>query len=409
MFDLARKVVATETNSVDQGPASCGLLFRHEDTCRQLQQAISFYGTGKLAAREYDGHSLSDAIEGTHYPLLFIEVGESLKQEADRWRYLLSHDIRVVLVGKEDSIIAMREVERLGFYYLLWPASTEQIGDTLLAIREDQLLNRGPHQTRSAMRTGVVGLKGGCGTTLIATELTHVLAEDSGKQVILVDHNYCHSGMSVMLGRQSLERKPVSDAGLEYTRLMDQMSAQNQLFRLDSLINYLGIETVRGSGEELREYNNQLLIALGREANFIVEDYSASVNFSPDPVWLCELLDCLVVVVESSLSSLVQTRPFLETLQQVNESQHHPARIILVLNHARPGSTLDRNSVEQYLQHPVAIELPWVKGVEERLARNQRWYNSGTPLANPLFNLGQIILGKPARQLTLLQRLKALW
>ncbi len=416
MFDLDMNVISKNEFGLEQGSTTCGLLYRSKEIIAPLTEAVRFHGMGALQSSQYDAEVLSDTIDGVRYPLLFIEVGEALEQEAERWRYLLAHDVRVVLIGEEDSIRAMRAVESLGFYYLLWPADSYMIGGMLGTIREDQLHNRGPHQLRSAMRTAVVGLKGGCGCTLIATELAHVIAADSGKQIILVDHNYHthgqQSGMSVMLGRQSLDRQRLNDPATGHnalSRVIDQMSAQNQLFRLDSLISYLGVEADWGNGEELREYNNQLLDSLSREANFIIEDYSASVDFSLDSGWLCELMDCVVVVVESSLSALLQTRQFLEQLHSKNNAQSHPARIILVLNHVRPDSALDKHSIEQYLRYPVAIELPWLKKCEERLSSNRRFYNGATSLANPFFNLGQVILGKPKRTPSLFQRLKALW
>lgn len=390
---------------------NCALLYRNEAVRGQLEASIRYHGMGGLYSCAYDDKYSDSTLESLKYPVLFIEIGDDL-EEVERWRYLLSHESRVILIGLKNDIATMRTVEQLGFYYLPWPADEELIDWTLKSIRDDQLENRGPQQVRKAMRMAVVSMKGGSGCTMIATELCHVLASATQKQVILVDHNYRsgnQSGMGVMLGRETLERHRLTDNDLGHSvmsQMLDQLNVQSQLRRIDPLISYLGVEADWGRSEELWEYNNQLLVSLAREANFVIEDYSASVDFSVDPNWLCELMNCIVIVVDANIASLMQTRPYLEKLQRVNDLQRYPARILLVLNNTRSHSALDRKMVEKYLERSVTVELPWVRRCDEQLLDKRRFYNARSPLTLPFRNLGQAILGKPMSSPSLFERIK---
>ena len=424
MLNISESVISlpeTETgksNTTVTEKRNCCLFYQTTECFRLLEETLLYEGFEAPVARVCTNDNISDAVAETDYSLLFIEVTDQLMDQALRLRSHLSHDTRVVLIGHEDSISTLRAIEDLGFYYLLWSSNKQDIAAFLHTLRDDQHRNRGPQQVRAAMRVAVVGLKGGSGCTMAAAELAYGLAEESHQQVIVVDHGYTGSNMHIMLGKRDLLRQPIGSEGMQHHTLgsfLDQAGSQSQLSRVEKQISYLGFElglddeknAAIATPESLREYTNNVLKTLQRDANFIVEDYSASTKFYPHPRWLCSLVEGVVLVVQPSLSGLHETRAFLEQFHIHNALAANPARLILVLNHCRPTGGVDRKAVEEYLGQKIDIELPYLKNCEELLTSGKRFISGRTRLNNPFTNLSRLILGKPLLKQSLLSRLLA--
>ncbi|WP_461537853.1 AAA family ATPase [Spongorhabdus nitratireducens] len=390
---------------------SCGLFYQTPECFRLLEEALLYSGIGAPVARSCTPATLEDNVAGTDFSLIFIEVSDGLLKRARTLRSLLPQATKVVLIGTEDSIRTLRAVEELGFYYLPWPAEKQDVVSFLQTLRHKA--NQSPAlPARLAMRIAVVGLKGGSGCTMLTSQLAFELAEESQQQVIVVDHGYTGSNMSVMLGKRDLIRQQINSQGMSHLTLgntLDPVSAQGQLSPVANQISYLGFEleleqkqTTAAHADSLREYSNRVVEALQPSANFIIEDYSAAANFYPHPDWLCTQSDLIILVIQPTLSGQNEARAFLERLQQINDATDTPTRLLLVLNHCRPAAHIERKAVEQYLGQAVAIELPYTKHCESILASGQQLSKSRSRLSLPLTNLTRLILGKPPRKPSLL-------
>ncbi|MCL6268525.1 ParA family protein [Sansalvadorimonas sp. 2012CJ34-2] len=378
--------------------ASCTLFYQTEECRNQLEEAMKYEGMEVPFCHPCTDSNITDVITGVESPLVLVEIKEDLVNLARLLHPLISHQTRVVLIGRENTITSLRTVEHLGFYYLYWPAEKTDVAAFLHELQEDLQQGKGPQSSRLAKRVAVVGPKGGSGCTMITCELAHGLVKETQQQVILVDHGYTGSAMHIMLGKRDLERMPISEQAQRHHTLgniLDHVGAQSQLSQVDKKISYLGFEIENGGGDELREYTNNVLEPLRNDANFILEDYSASVKFYPQPKWLCLLMDCVIIVVQPTLSSVFETRQFLEVFNRVNEVLSNPARSILVLNHCNPKDSVEKESIEQYLQRPVDIHIPYFKQCEEFLTSGQRFVSSKTPLTRPFINLARLVVGKP--------------
>ena len=378
--------------------ANCTLLFQTQDCRTLIEEAMKYEGMDAPHCELCTDDKIVDAIVQVESPLLLIEMKHNLVDIAHKLRSLVSQATRVVLIGRDDSITALRAVKHLGFYYLYWPAEKMDVAQFLHDLQEDLRQAKGPLSSRYAKRVAVVGPKGGSGCTMITCELTHSLVQESHQPAILVDHGYTCSDMHIMLGKRDLPRRPITEQAQKHHTLgniLDHMGAQSQLSRVDDMISYLGFEVESGAGDDLREYTNNILEPLRQDANFILEDYSASVKFYPQPEWLCPLMDCVIVVIQPTLSGLHEAQVFLEGFKRVNEQIENPARLLLVLNHVHPKDSVEQATLEQYLQARVDIEIPYFKGCEEFLIAGKRFVNNKTPLQKPFINLARLILGKP--------------
>ena len=191
--------------------------------------------------------------------------------------------------------------------------------------------------------------------------------------------------------------------------MLDYVGAQSQLSTVSKYINYLGFEADAESGDDLREYTTNVLEPLKRDANFIVEDYSASAKFYPYPEWLCPLMSCVVLVVQPTLSSLHETRRFLHEFDRVNKETEHSARLLMVLNNTQPKAAVDKATIEQYLKHPVDIEIPYHSQCEEFLSSGRHFVDNRTALNQPINNLARLIMGKPLLKESLITKIKGLY
>ncbi len=374
-------------------------LFYQSDDCRRLlQEAMQYEGMAEPRCKPSTDATITDDIVGVESPLLLLEVRRNLVDIAHQIRPLVTPVTRVVIIGREDSMTAYRAIRHLGFYYLYWPAEKLDVAAFLRDIQEDMQHNKGPQNVRRAKRVAVVGPKGGTGCTMVTCELAHGLVQESQQQVILVDHAYTCSDMHIMLGQRDLKRQPISEQAQKHHALgniLDYVGAQSQLTRINKMISYLGFEVSDGSSEELREYTNNILEPLQQDANFIIEDYSASVKFYPQPAWLCPLMDCVILVTQPTLTGLHEAKNFLDKFQRINKDTREPARLILVLNHSQPKDAVDRETLEQFLKTRVDIEIPYIRQCEELLTSGQRLLEGRNAQKVPLINLARMVIGKP--------------
>lgn len=409
--ELANERISIGSHSSEtKDEQSSLILYQSSDCFSLIREAMLCEGMEAPASKQCQPHQVADALAKAEESLIFIEVTDSLIDAAQTLKRLVSHNARVVLVGSEDRISTYRTLEELGFYYLLWPADKNEVISFLQDIIDDIQRSKGPHFCRSAMRIAVVSMKGGSGCTMVAAELAYGLFRKTSQPVMVADHSYCHSNMAIMLGKKDLARRPVSEEAFRHhtlTNILDPVGVQSLLVRVERGISYLGFESRSVDPAQMREYTHDMISTQLRETNFIIEDYSASVNFYPDPRWLCPLVNCVVLVVQPSLSGLHETREFLRQFCQEMAVCNDPARLMVVLNHSVPPETIDKAMVEQFLDYPVTVELPYQKHCETWLTSGKRFIEGRNRLAVPFQQLVRVVLGKPAHQKrSLVQRIK---
>nr|MDT0250042.1 hypothetical protein [Endozoicomonas sp.] len=156
--------------------------------------------------------------------------------------------------------------------------------------------------------------------------------------------------------------------------------------------------------DELHEYSNRVLMALAHDANFILEDYSASVKFYPYPKELCRVVDCVVMVVRPTLSGLHESKLFLDQFRDINPGTENPARLIIVLNNNTEGRQISLSVAEEFLGQAVDIEFPYYQKAEEFLISGKRFIDGNTHLTEPFLQLSRQILGKQSAPKSLFSR-----
>jgi MinD-like ATPase involved in chromosome partitioning or flagellar assembly len=183
-------------------------------------------------------------------------------------------------------------------------------------------------------------VKGGSGTTVVATALALVLAESSPEGVLLVD---CAGDVPAALGLPEPDGPGLADwlAAPEASpdalaRLAVEASASVRLVPWQGGLN-------RPEGDSAR-----LLDALGAAPGPVVVDVGAIASKF-----------ALGVAASASVSLLVM-RPCYMSVRRATAAPIRPSGVILV---HEPGRVLKREDVEAGLGVPVRAELVWSEGV----------------------------------------------
>lgn len=85
---------------------------------------------------------------------------------------------------------------------------------------------------------------------------------------------------------------------------LDSEAAWSLLTKVEDRLDYLALESDGENDLEIRDLTESVVELLSRETHFILEDLSASVAFRRSPEWLCRNFDCIVLVMDATISAL---------------------------------------------------------------------------------------------------------
>ncbi|HBC3483151.1 TPA: chromosome partitioning protein ParA, partial [Vibrio parahaemolyticus] len=95
---------------------------------------------------------------------------------------------------------------------------------------------------------------------------------------------------------------------------LDTEGANSYLTKIRKNLRLLSLGSDR-SQAEVFNYSQALCELLSRNTNFIIEDFSGSIDFHVEPHMLIENYDVVVVIFEPSISSIRNARTLLEQLE----------------------------------------------------------------------------------------------
>ncbi|TKB58477.1 AAA family ATPase [Ferrimonas aestuarii] len=393
MFDLAKAIsVSNETEKQSNGPSGCSLFYQTQQCLELVKEVCRFEGWPEPDChKEGQGQLGADKLND----LIIVELNQSsnVVEDARRFASQLPNHKGMVVIGKEDAITTLRSLKEMGFYYLFWPVGKQELTDFLRHVHQNQKKFSGVSNNRKAKRISVVGCRGGVGTSLIATELASALAS-SGSQTLLVDHKYHFSNIDILLGKKNLMKQDVKNISLQLHEL-DADAAHSYLANINKHLNLLALT---GSAEQgdLTEYTHTLCDLLLRHANFIIEDFSASVDFSLNLNQIVDRSDIVVLVFDPSVSALRNAQQMLNTLSNFKLGSSEETRVLLVANHHRPESAfpLSMEEMAQYLDRKVDVILPYNKQFSHLLLEGHRLHKQESGKQQPLTSLFKLINGQ---------------
>ncbi|MCL9774996.1 AAA family ATPase [Vibrio methylphosphonaticus] len=410
MFDITKKLPEVETSKPDiptrSGPTGCALIFQTKECQTLVEELFEFEGWD--APNSVDHHKVDSQFYAKQDSnLIIVELNESssVVEDAEAIAATLPTHKGVVIIGQEDAISTLRALKGMGFYYVFWPINKYEFAEFVMHVHNDLKSYSGVSKERRAKRVAVVGSKGGIGTSYIATELSAKMAED-GVDTILVDHQYNDSNIDVLLGLA--DHTP---------RALDEFSVPLHELDLDGAINYLHpvsqdlrLLSLQGeaSQDDLLAYNQTLCDLLTRNTNFIVEDFSGSVDFQVDCNLLVENYDVIAIVVEPSVAAVRKAKSLITNLDTIRDATHKRTRIITIVNHHRPDKSfvIQRDELEKYLGSSVDLDFNYCKNLPHLHVDGKRAYKHDRHVNQSIDQLVRLVNGRSANKSKgLLQRL----
>ncbi|WP_087023859.1 AAA family ATPase [Thaumasiovibrio subtropicus] len=396
MFDLV-DILNKHTVDEQQENAIKAVLFFKTEVCRSLvMEAFAFEGLGKPVILENKDIHIVEHVETQEIELVLLELNnsDSVVADAERISHIIPNHASVVVIGDEDAISTIRQLKGMGFYYLFWPISKQELIDFVKSVNENRQRQKGLGQNRKGKRVSVVGSKGGVGCSLICAEIAYGLADDKHASALLVDHHYSGGNLDIMLGKKDLAKRQLQPGTL--TSKLDHNSALTLLDKVSEKIKVLSIGSKEGGHQEVRDFTDSVVELVSHDVNFIVEDVSASINFEASAAWLCERSDIIVIVMEPTVSSLRETERLLEKVNPLRHEAGHPIRLLLVVNHHRASKfeTVSDKDIETYLDKKIDVTLPYEPHAGDLVLQGKRLFNGKTKMSSPLKLLVSKLVGE---------------
>ncbi|MGR5094678.1 AAA family ATPase [Vibrio maritimus] len=367
MFDLT-KALSNKSKVVQQqnatGVAGCTLYYQSTECLELVREIFRFEGWNDPDCVKFN-HRVTKLTTEQSSHIIVLELNESddVVRDAKEFASRLPTHKGVVVIGKEDAISTLRALKEMGFYYVFWPVNKTEFADFLTHVNKNLQTFSGVSQKRKAKRVAIVGSKGGVGTSFIASELTSMLAAQ-GTDGLLVDHQYDNSNVDVLLALKSFKPRVID----EFSAPLHEMDEEGALSYLHSVRKNFRLLALDGdmSQDNILVYSQTLCELLSRNTNFIVEDFSGSVNFKLEPQMLVDNFDVVVLVVDPSVSSMRSAKRLLERLRNIQLTLSTKTRVITVVNYHRPAPSfvIQKGEISKYLGSPVDMDMPYSKHLE---------------------------------------------
>ena len=399
MFDLVDSLRKTRSAGPILEPEKItSVLFAQTQECEELVlEAYRFEGIAPPALVRNDDAEIAEYVRHSEIEIVIVELNNSsdVSADAERISHLLPNHASVIVVGSEDAISTIRNLKAIGFYYLFWPITKQELIDFVRSVSENRKRNssRGPGQNRRAKYISIVGSKGGVGATFLSAEVAYQLSAHKKTSVLVVDQNHYTGDLDIMMGIRDYERRKVQKIDVA---TVDDSVAQSLVFRQNNLLSVLSLASDTVDNADLLEYTNSVVDYLAQNVNFVIEDRSASVAFGLESDRFISQCDAIVLVMTASVASVRDAARMRDKIKRINTDDS--LRLILVMNHTLPkkSETLTKEDAEAFLKQSIDIEIPFCESLSSLILDNQRIAKSSLKAAQPLRQLTSTILGEKA-------------
>ncbi len=397
MFDLVDilKKGSGEAEPEQQQEITSVLFFQTE-TCRSLvKEAYRFEGLVTPVLLQNSDEQIKDHVRHENIEIVIIELNESqdVTTDAERIGHLLPNDASVIVIGSEDAISTIRNLKQMGFYYLFWPITKHELIEFVISVHENRHRNRGLGQRRKAKNISVLGCKGGVGTTMLSTEIAHLLSENKRSSCLLVDHDYLGGNIDIMLGMTQFEKRDVRPGS--FSSALDNSSAQSLITKHTKMLSVLSL-TSQGMGcSDIKEYTRAVVEQVAGDVNFIIDDMSSVVRQTVNQEEITLASDCIILIFPPTVSGLREAARIRQQLAGIKNPET-PLRLFTVMNYTIPqnAATVTLQEAEKYLHQKIDVVIPYVKKLDAMILNNNRISQQKGKSSKALQRLASLIVGE---------------
>ncbi|MDG3085991.1 type II secretion system protein Z [Vibrio hannami] len=399
LVDILKSDSKSSSASGELGHDSSTVLFFQTDECRSLVlEAFRFEGMPEPAIQSNKEADIKQHVRDTNVEIVILELNQSdnVVADAEKVNHLLPNDASVIVVGSEDAISTIRNLKQLGFYYLFWPITKQELTEFVKGVAENRNRNKGLGKKRIAKQISFVGCKGGVGTTFLSSEIGYVLSEAKSSSCVVVDNDYQGGNLDIMLGVEKFEKRQIRSGN--FISSLDSTTSQSLLNRQSKMLSVLSLSSAELPDNEVYGYTKTVSEFLAEEVNFILDDISSSCTQTITYEMVAERSDCVVLVFSPTVSAVREAAKIRKRI--LDASNNDKLRLILVLNRTIPdaSSTVELNEMDKFLRQPVDVEIPYIKKLDTLLLDNKRiWKQRGKP-ARAIEKLASLIVGEEKKK-----------
>ena len=397
----------TKDSQPMKGDNQASALFYQTENCRTfVEEAFRFEGVELSKSLAASDENIGQFVRENRSQIILIELTESddVTKDMQRISNLLPNGLSVIVIGGEDTIHTVRNLKEMGFYYLYWPCTKQEVIDFVNSVVTDGF-NESLSRVRYAKRVAVLGVKGGVGTSLITAELGKELSEKYNSSCLIVDRNFVGGNVDIMLGLKQFKKREVKSS--EINASFDESYTMSMTQPVNNLLSVLAIESEDLSEVELKEYIEIQLETLATKSNFILGDYSGSASIKQDIKHIAKHADIILLVIERSVSGLREAK----RIKQLLEDHNSTARCLYIVNNTRPQrvANVTMEEVDKHLQQKVDVVCPFEPSLSLEVLKGKGIYNADLKISESINQITALLLGEsrePAKK-NLLNRLFA--
>jgi pilus assembly protein CpaE len=368
--------------------------------CKSLiTEASNFEGIVPPRFLELKKDTLKQLTNNERVEIVLLELNESddVSAEAEKFSHYLPNQASVVVIGNEDSIITIRNLKNLGFYYLFWPVNKQEFIDFFTSVKENRQRSVGISKSRKAKQITFVGSKGGVGTTLLCAETAGYFANKKNMSSVVVDNAYQGGNIDIMLGFEKFEKREVRPGSMAVN--LDETSAQALLKKQTPMLSVLSLTSSDLENTDLKDYTKTVAGYVSQSHNFVFEDVSSNASMVYSKSDLVDISDCIVLVFTPTVSALRDAAKIKKTLSSTI-GEESPMRIITVLNYTQPeaNASINHEDVEKYLDCKVDIVIPFVKKLDQQVLVGRGIMSQRNKASKGIEQLSALILGEERKK-----------
>lgn len=408
MFDLTKALTSKTKSTSENNTGVVGATFFYQslECLNLIKETFQFEGWEEPDCKKLTLKldKLTDKLNN-HIVILELNESDDIVEDAKIFSTKLPTHKGVIVIGKENAISTLRSLKDMGFYYVFWPIHKHEFADFLINVSNNLKTFSGVSNKRKAKRVAIVGAKGGVGCSLITSELSSTLSSKT-IDTIMVDHQYFDSNIDVLLTLENYKPKTID----EFTIPLHEMDEEGALSYLYSARNNLRLLAINGDMDQsdILSYNLNICNHLLRNTNFIIEDFSRSINFKIDPHLLVDNFDVVVIISDPSIASIRNTRLLTEKITNLHLTLSGRTRIITVMNYHRPRNTFVVKSIDfkKYLGVDVDLEINFCPQLAHIIIDGKRAHKHDRHISRSMERLVRLINGQPLAKPSLFDSFK---
>ncbi len=392
MLDILESLNKVEKKAKETLTFNC-VAFTQSEKCRVLiEEAFRFDGLVPPVSLPNTDADIQAHVRQSEIEIVLVELNDSqnVTKDMQRISHLLPNHASVIVVGQEDAISTIRNLKAMGFYYLFWPVTKQELLDFVKNVFDNRVRSSGLGKKRYAKNIAVWGCSGGVGTTLLCSEIGYGLAKQYHAKCLIVDHDYYAGNIDILLKLDNFEKKPATIASVDHD--LDGIYATSLTRKVNDMLSVLSLTSETHDAHELKEYIRTLEALLYEHNNFVISDLSKGGQNNADYLYLTDKVDTTVLVFNSSVSGVRQLKKMLQHLASHNPS----SRQIIVLNHVRPAkaSLLTAVEIEKFIGRSIDIEIPYEQDILKHVLDGGYLYQSKLSVAASIEKLISMIMGE---------------